>query len=63
MLKDLFEKAEQQGITRGAIGVRVFGRKAYNRIYQLNNPTFKTIEKIQTAIKELIEEKNKKNEK
>jgi len=61
MLEELFAKAKERGITRGAIGVRVFGRKSYNRIYQITNPTYKTIEKIQKAIKELIEEQVQKN--
>ena len=61
MLEELFEKAAQHGIKRGTIGVKVFGRKGYNRIYQISNPTYKTVEKIRQAIQDLIEEKNKKN--
>lgn len=60
MLEELFNKAEKNGIKKGAIGVKVFGRVCYTRIYRLDNPTQNTLNRIKKAINELIKEKNNK---
>ena len=61
MLKQIFERAKKHGISRGAIGIRAYGRKSYALIYAIKNPTAKTLDKINKAVDELIAEKNKKN--
>lgn len=55
-LKKIFDIAEKNGISRGAIGAKVFGKSCYSKIYVLNNPTVLTLERIECAAKELIEE-------
>lgn len=59
MFNELIEKAKKHGITRAMIGEEMYGKSQYNRIYMLKNPTIKTIEKMELAIKNLIQ-KNKK---
>ena len=63
MLKQIFERAKKHGISRGAIGIKVYGRKCYAWIYSIKNPTAKTLDKLNKAVDELIVEKNKKNKK
>lgn len=55
-LKKIFDVAEKNGVSRGAIGAKVFGKACYSKIYVLNNPTVLTLERIECAAKELIEE-------
>ncbi len=61
-LDDILKKAERDGISRGAIGIKVFGRKAYANIYTRKNPEYETIVKIYNAYLELLEEKNNKKQ-
>ena len=60
MLEKIFEKAKQHGISRGAIGIRAYGRTSYSLIYNIKNPTIKTLEKLDAVVDELIAEKIKK---
>ena len=61
MLKEIFENAKKYGIKRGAIGIEVFGRKDYARIYRIINPTAKTLEKIKKAVEKLKNVKKNEN--
>lgn len=58
MLEEIFKKAKENGISKYALGKRVLS--ITNNIYSLNNPTNKTLNKLQKALDELIAEKNKK---
>jgi len=51
-LNDLFEKAKKKGIRRSDIGRYLYG-KNYLIIYNIKNPTVKTMEKIENAIKNI----------
>lgn len=53
MFEELIKKAEKYGINRAMIGAEMYGKKQYNRIYMIHNPTIKTIEKMIKAIENL----------
>jgi len=66
MFKELIEKAKKYGITRAMIGAEMYGKKQYNRIYMIKNPTMGTIEKMEKAIENLkktVKKHNKINKK
>lgn len=48
--EDLFKIAKEKGIRRADIGKYLYG-KDWARIYSVKNPTVKTMEKIENAIK------------
>ena len=61
MFEELIKKAEKYGITRSMIGAEMYGKKQYNRIYMIKNPTIKTIEKMEKAIENLKKSLKKHN--
>lgn len=61
MFEELIKKAEKYGINRAMIGVEMYGKKQYNRIYMIKNPTIKTIEKMIKAIENLKKSQKKHN--
>jgi len=54
--EDLFKIAKEKGIKRADIGRYLYG-KDWARIYLIKNPTIKTMEKIENAIKILKKSK------
>lgn len=61
MFEELIKKAEKYGINRAMIGTEMYGKKQYNRIYMIKNPTIKTIEKMIKAIENLKKSQKKHN--
>ena len=57
MLEKIFERAKKHGISRGAIGIKAYGRKSYALIYAIKNPTAKTLDKLNKAVDDLIKGK------
>lgn len=55
-LEDLFNNAKKYGIKRADIGRYLYGKNK-DVIYNLKNPTVKTLEKIENAIKTLKKSK------